>query len=153
MRAPLRRAMLVDLAVTKWLVPRSSITIKDGIVAHVSGNPHATFGELVAMRRKRACWNARGAAPGFRAEAAARTGFTSERAFPASIRSRKTTGAARYAMDVRRPGMLTAVIARPPKFGSALISFDAAAAKAVPGVVDVVAIPHGSPKPPSVRSG
>jgi isoquinoline 1-oxidoreductase beta subunit len=55
----------------------------------------------------------------------------------------KTTGKAIYAMDIRRPGMLTAVIARPPRFGGAVNSFDASGAKAVKGVVDVIAIPQG----------
>jgi isoquinoline 1-oxidoreductase beta subunit len=55
----------------------------------------------------------------------------------------KTTGKAIYAMDIRRPGMLTAVIARPPRFGGIVNSFDASGAKAVKGVVDVIAIPQG----------
>ena len=55
----------------------------------------------------------------------------------------KTTGKAIYAQDIRRPGMLTAVIARPPRFGGTVNSFDASGAKAVKGVVDVIAIPQG----------
>ncbi len=55
----------------------------------------------------------------------------------------KTTGKAIYAVDIRRPGMLTAVIARPPRFGGIVHSFDASGAKAVKGVVDVIAIPQG----------
>ena len=39
--------------------------------------------------------------------------------------------------------MLTAVMIHPPKFGAKLKSFDAAAAKALPGVVDVVETPRG----------
>jgi isoquinoline 1-oxidoreductase subunit beta len=38
---------------------------------------------------------------------------------------------------------MTAVVLRPPKFGAKVKSIDAAAAKAVPGVVDVVQIPRG----------
>src|SRR5262249_48659254 len=45
--------------------------------------------------------------------------------------------------DVKRPGMLTAVVARPPRFGGVAKSFDASAAKAVKGVVDVIGIPQG----------
>jgi len=55
-----------------------------------------------------------------------------------------TTGKAVYAADVRLPGMLTAVVARPPVVGGTVKSFDAAAARAVPGVVEVVEVP-GSP--------
>ena len=39
--------------------------------------------------------------------------------------------------------MLTAVVAHPPRFGAKVKSFDAAKAKAVRGVVDVVQIPSG----------
>lgn len=52
-----------------------------------------------------------------------------------------TTGKAVYAADVRLPGMLTAVVARPPVVGGSVKSFDAAAAEAVPGVVKVVEVP------------
>jgi isoquinoline 1-oxidoreductase beta subunit len=55
----------------------------------------------------------------------------------------KTTGKAVYAMDVKRPGMLTAIIARPPRFGAVAASFDATSAKQIKGVVDVVRIPQG----------
>ena len=55
----------------------------------------------------------------------------------------KTTGKAVYALDIRRPGMVTAMVAHPPRFGGTVKSFDASAAKAVKGVVDVVQIPQG----------
>ncbi|MGL1194748.1 hypothetical protein ACSTLL_23420, partial [Vibrio parahaemolyticus] len=45
--------------------------------------------------------------------------------------------------DVREPGMLTAVVLHSPRFGGKLKSFDATAAKKVPGVVDVFAVPTG----------
>ncbi len=55
----------------------------------------------------------------------------------------KSTGRAIYASDIRLPGMLTALVARPPLFGAKLKSFDAAPVKAMPGVKAVVAIPQG----------
>jgi isoquinoline 1-oxidoreductase subunit beta len=55
----------------------------------------------------------------------------------------KTTGTARYALDVKRPDMLTAVVARSPRFGGVVKSFDASGAKGVNGVVDVVSIGSG----------
>ena len=55
----------------------------------------------------------------------------------------KTTGRQQFPIDVYLPGMLTATIAHPPLFGAKARSFDAAAAKAVPGVVDVVETPRG----------
>jgi isoquinoline 1-oxidoreductase beta subunit len=55
----------------------------------------------------------------------------------------KITGKAEFALDVRRPGMLYAVVARCPVIGGSVASFDATAAKAVAGVKHVVQIPEG----------
>jgi isoquinoline 1-oxidoreductase beta subunit len=55
----------------------------------------------------------------------------------------KITGKAEFALDVRRPGMLNAVVARCPVVGGSVASFDATAAKAVPGVKHVIQIPEG----------
>ncbi|MGA8145385.1 MAG: molybdopterin cofactor-binding domain-containing protein [Candidatus Acidiferrales bacterium] len=53
----------------------------------------------------------------------------------------KVDGTAQFGIDVRVPGMLYAVIARCPVFEGKVKSFDAAKAKAVPGVRAVVEIP------------
>jgi CO/xanthine dehydrogenase Mo-binding subunit len=55
----------------------------------------------------------------------------------------KVTGAAKYGIDARAPGMLFATVVRPPVFGNSLKSFDATRAKAVKGVKDVVQISSG----------
>ncbi|MBI5583358.1 MAG: xanthine dehydrogenase family protein molybdopterin-binding subunit [Deltaproteobacteria bacterium] len=55
----------------------------------------------------------------------------------------KTNGSAVFGIDVRIPGMLTAVIARPPVFGGKVKSLDAARTKALPGVKAVVEIEGG----------
>jgi len=55
------------------------------------------------------------------------------------------TGRARYALDVREPGMLTAVIARCPYFGGDVASLDEAKARAIPGVRHIVRIPTPPP--------
>jgi len=46
-------------------------------------------------------------------------------------------------LDIRRPGMLRAVVKRPDLFGATVATFDAAEAKKVDGVVDIVQIPSG----------
>jgi len=51
-------------------------------------------------------------------------------------------GRAKYGADVRLPGMLYAVVARPPVLGGRLKSCDASAALAVRGVVKVVEVPR-----------
>jgi nicotinate dehydrogenase subunit B len=50
----------------------------------------------------------------------------------------KFTGGAAYLQDLRLPGMVHARIGRPPVPGAELISLDAAALKAMPGVIEVV---------------
>src|SRR6266581_2980375 len=51
----------------------------------------------------------------------------------------KSTGTAQFTQDVKLPGMLTAVVLHPPRFGAKLKSFDATKAKEIAGVVNVVA--------------
>ena len=55
-----------------------------------------------------------------------------------------TTGTAAYGIDVRRDGMLYAVIARPPVYGGRARSFDDGAALAIPGVEKIVEIEPGA---------
>jgi isoquinoline 1-oxidoreductase beta subunit len=55
----------------------------------------------------------------------------------------KTNGSAIYGIDVKFPGLLTAVVAHAPVFGGKVKSFDADKAKAVPGVKQIVQIPGG----------
>jgi isoquinoline 1-oxidoreductase beta subunit len=55
----------------------------------------------------------------------------------------KTNGSAVFGMDVKVPGLLTAVIARPPVFGGKVKSFNSEKAQAVPGVKQVVEIEAG----------
>jgi isoquinoline 1-oxidoreductase beta subunit len=50
----------------------------------------------------------------------------------------KSNGSAIFTQDVKLPGMLTAVVLHPPRFGAKLKGFDAAAAKQVKGVEQVV---------------
>jgi isoquinoline 1-oxidoreductase beta subunit len=53
----------------------------------------------------------------------------------------KSSGRQDFGIDVRRPGQLTAVIARPPVFGAKLKSVDDGAARAVKGVKAVLRVP------------
>ncbi len=55
----------------------------------------------------------------------------------------KITGKAQFGLDVRFPGLRTAVVARAPVFGGKVRSFDAEKAKSMPGVEQVVQVPSG----------
>jgi isoquinoline 1-oxidoreductase beta subunit len=132
----LARTMLVNAAARQWNVPASEITVEKGVLSHGSGK-RATFGEL--------------------ADAAAKEDVPADVALKARenwkligseefrrIDSRdKATGRQEYTIDVKLPGMLTAMVAHPPLFGATVKSFDPAPAKAVKGVVDVVQISRG----------
>ena len=53
------------------------------------------------------------------------------------------TGAAVYGLDVKAAGLRKAAVARPPVFGAKPLRWNAAAARALPGVSEVVEIPTG----------
>jgi isoquinoline 1-oxidoreductase beta subunit len=55
----------------------------------------------------------------------------------------KSNGTAVYGADLRLPGLVTAVVARPPAFGDTLEGFDDTRARRLPGVVKVFAISSG----------
>jgi len=55
----------------------------------------------------------------------------------------KINGKAQFGIDVQFDGLRTALVARSPVFGGTVKSFDAAKAKAVPGVEQVVQVPSG----------
>lgn len=53
----------------------------------------------------------------------------------------KSTGTQDFGIDAQLPGMLTAVVARPPVFGAKIKSIDDTAAKAIKGVKAVLRVP------------
>ena len=132
------RAMLVAAAAQTWNVPAGEITVSEGVVAHAGARQQATFGQLASAAAqqpvpKQVTLKDPGA---FRL-------IGVDRKFPRLDSRAKSTGAQQFAIDVMLPGMMTAVVMRPPRFGGKVSSFDATQAKAVPGVVDVVQIPRG----------
>ena len=131
------RAMLVAAAADLWDVPASELAVRDGVVSHPGSGRSARFGELAG----------RAAALEVPAEVALKEPkdfrLIGREDLPRVDVPAKSRGAAQFTFDLRLPEMLTAVIARPPRFGGRVRSFDAAAAQRVPGVVQVVAVPSG----------
>jgi isoquinoline 1-oxidoreductase beta subunit len=131
------RAMLVAAAAKRWNVAAGEITVANGVVSHAGSGKSARFGELVTDA------------------AALPVPTTVTLKEPSAFRligkedlprldiPAKVTGRATFTQDFKLPGMLTALVAHPPRFGGAVKSFDASKAKAVPGVTDVVQIPTG----------
>lgn len=123
------RRMLIDAAAKRWQVPASECTTENGFVRH--GSKKLSYGEL--------------------ADEAARLPVPAE----VPLKDRKDfrligqqvknidnpailTGKPLFGIDFYREGMLFAMIQRPAAFGLKIKSVDAAAAKAMPGIVDVV---------------
>lgn len=130
------RAMLIGAAAQEWGVPPGNLRIENGRIRHPASGREAGFGAFAAQAAEREI----PANPILKT----RADFVHiGRHRPRLDAGEKARGETRYSLDIRRPGQLTAMVAHPPRFGARLAGFDAAAAREVPGVVDVVAIPTG----------
>ncbi|MFM0178861.1 xanthine dehydrogenase family protein molybdopterin-binding subunit [Paraburkholderia aspalathi] len=130
------RAMLVSAAAAQWQVPASELTTLDGSVHHVTTNRTATYGSLASAA-------ARLPVPDTVTLKSPKDFRLIGHQLPRVDVPPKTNGTAQFTLDVTFPGMLVALLQRPPLFGATVKSFDASAAKAVPGVVSVVQVPGG----------
>ena len=130
------RAMLVAAAAQRWGVPPDAITVERGSVIHMGGTRRASFGQLAADAAKLPVPQE------VKLKDPKDFIYIGKRA-PRTDSRAKSTGSATYTQDVKLPGMLTALVAHPPRFGAKVKSFDMMKAKSVKGVVDAVAIPQG----------
>lgn len=133
------RVMLVTAAAKRWGVPAAGLVAHDDAVHDPARKRSLSFGELAAAAAKLPV--PKDAKPRPLAEL-----VHVGKELPARDAPDQVTGRAVYAADVRVPGMLTAMIARPPVLYGKPQKLDAARAKAVPGVRAVVELP--APKPP-----
>jgi isoquinoline 1-oxidoreductase subunit beta len=131
------RAMLVAAAAEAWKVPPAQVRVANGVLSHASGK-RATFGEMAEAASRQPVPDK----PSLK-EDRLFTVIGKERSTPRVDSPAKCDGSAVYTIDVKLPGLLTAVIAFPPSFGAKVVSFDDAAAKRVKGVTDVVQVPEG----------
>ncbi len=129
------KAMLVAAAAKAWGVPAGEITVSAGKLSHASGKA-GSFGEFAAQAVTMPV-------PEKPALKSPDQFVYIGKSFPRLDVPGKTKGAPIFALDVKRENMLVATIARSPKFGGTVKSFDASEAKKVNGVVDVVQIPAG----------
>ena len=128
------RAMLLAAAAQKWKVDAATLRTENGKV--LNGSKSSSYGAL--------------------ADAASQLPVPEKVTLkdPAQFRylgkpqkrldaPMKVDGSAKFGLDMRVPGMLFAVIARPPVIGATLGKVDDSAARAVKGVIDVKVIPAG----------
>jgi isoquinoline 1-oxidoreductase beta subunit len=130
------RAMLVAAAAKRWGVDPSGLSTEAGVVTDPKSGKRADYGSLAT---EAAALPVPAEVPLKEPGAFRLIGKTAPRVDAGT----KVTGQAVFTQDVRLPGMLTAVVAHPPRFGATVKRFDATAARAVKGVVDVVQIPTG----------
>lgn len=130
------RAMLVAAAAEQWGVPASEISARTGIVSHASGKS-TTYGALVSAAA------ARPIPDNVALKQPQDWKYIGAETLPRYDSGVKSTGRQQYTIDLREPGMLTALMIHPPRFGATLKSFDGSKAKQMKGVVDVVATPRG----------
>ncbi len=124
------RHMMIEAAAKRWSVPASSLTAENSFVIDKAGNRKLSYGELATEAAKVALPKD--------VKLKDRKDF---KLIGKSVRNVDNkdmfTGKPLFGMDFHREGMLTAMIQR-PAFGMKLKSVDTAAAKAMPGIVDVV---------------
>ena len=134
------RGRLVTAAAQKMGVPVTALRTEDAYVLATDGRKVA-YGELTEMAAR--ITPVKGAAMPKKASEFKIIGRPHVQQRAKDI----ATGKAQYGIDTQLPGMLYAVVARPPVYGGKVKSFDAAEARKVPGVMRVVQI-EASPPPP-----
>jgi isoquinoline 1-oxidoreductase subunit beta len=130
------RLMLLEAAADNWKVSPEEISIDKGVVSHKLSGKSATFGELALKAAE--------FTPPIEVSLKNPKNFKLIGTHVPRIDTpAKTDGSALFTLDVTRPGMLTAVLVRPPRFGGTVISFDDNETRNVRGVEEVVQVPDG----------
>lgn len=125
------RQMLMEAAAKKWNVAASNLSTENGMVVHAASGRKLTYGELATEASK--------------VPVPTDVKLKDNKDFKligTAVRNvdnhEMITGKPLYGLDFQKEGMLIAMIQRPAAFGAKIKSVDAAAAKAMPGIVDVV---------------
>jgi isoquinoline 1-oxidoreductase beta subunit len=130
------RVMLIEAAATKWGVEAATCRVEKGVVVHAATGKSASYGALANAAAK---LKPPANVPLKNPRDFTLVGKPTRRLDTPS----KTNGAAQFGLDVIVPGMLTAVVARPPVFGGKVAKLDAREALKVPGVKAVEQVPSG----------
>lgn len=127
------RQMLVEAAAGEWDVDPGGCRTEAGYVIHPDGQQKVAYGNLVEKASQRSLPNETKVkdASQFKIVGKAMGHWDAPQI---------VSGRAIYGLDVRIPGMLFAVMARCPVFGGTLAGYDDGAAKAIPGVRQIVTV-------------
>ena len=129
------REMLISAAAAQWNVERSQLKADKGMVLGPNGKK-ATYGSLAAAASKLPVPEK----PPIKDPKDFR--LVGKRT-PRVDTPAKTNGTAEFGIDVKLPGMVYATVQQCPVIGGKVKSYDAAQAKAMPGVQAVVQISDG----------
>lgn len=130
------RAVLIQAAAQHWGVEANTLQTKNSQVIHSDSGRTVNYGRLVA------------AATALPVPEAVTLKDPKDFSVIGTNVKRiegadKVTGKARFSLDVKRPGMLTAAVVRPPVYGNSVKTYQADKALAYPGVVKVKQISTG----------
>jgi isoquinoline 1-oxidoreductase beta subunit len=130
------RMMLLQAAAEKWSVPPESCSVKEGFVFHAESGKKTSYGSLAQAASQ--------------VKPPANIPLKDSKRFTLigkpTLRidtPSKVNGTGQFGLDVRLPGMLYAVVARPPAFGGKVVNVDSSETLKVPGVQTVQQIPSG----------
>jgi len=130
------RTMLVAVAAKRWGVPVSTCEARDHAVFHKGSQRTLGFGELANDAAKLKVPERKNVTLRPRSELR-----HLGKELPLLDGPDIVTGRAQFGADIVLPGMLTAIIQRPPVAGGKVARHDATRALAVPGVKHVVELP------------
>jgi isoquinoline 1-oxidoreductase subunit beta len=130
------RLMLISAAAEKWSVHPESCSVKNGFVIPAASGKKTSYGSVAEAASK---LKPPTVIPLKEPEKFILVGKSTRRLDTPS----KTNGTAQFGLDVKLPGMVYAVVARPPVFGGKVSSVDAAEALKIPGVRAVEQVPSG----------
>jgi len=129
------REMLLAAAAETWKADKADCRTVDGMVVHKSGKK-LPYGRLVAKASKQPV----PANPKLKDPKDFKLLGHGLRRLDTPA---KVNGSAKFGLDVRLPGMLVAVMARPPVPGGKALSVDDSKARSIRGVRQVIQIPQG----------
>ena len=125
------RYLLIAAAAQRWNVAAAECTTENGMVVHTTSGKKLGYGALAEHASKIAVPST--------VTLKNRKDFTIIGTAVKNVANKNiVTGKGLFGMDFYREGMVFAMIQRPPAFGTKIKSIDSAAAKAMPGIIDVV---------------
>jgi len=130
------RAMLVAAAAKEWGIEAAACVAENGHVIHQASGRRLSFGALASK------------AAGMKAPDEVSLKTPDQYRYIGKPMRRidtreKIDGTAVFGLDVNRPGMLVALVARPPVFGASMKKLEAEKARGVKGVRHVLPIDRG----------